>query len=70
MARRPGEVRDAIINVMRERKGQASVSEIHTGVEKKLHGEVARSSVRSHLRLSPSFEQISRGEYKLRAGAR
>lgn len=66
--RRPGEVRDAIVSVLGQRKGEASVADIHSGVEKKLGGDVAKSSVRSHLRLSSTFEQVRRGVYKLRPG--
>ena len=70
MARRPGEVRDAIVGYLRTHKGAAKVSDIHAAVEKKLGGEVPRSSVRSYLRLNSGrgrmFENTGRGEYRLR----
>jgi len=67
--RAPGEVRDAIVAVLRGRQQEASVTEIHAAVEKRL-GKVAASSVRSYLRLgtdsSPRlFMRVSRGRYKL-----
>lgn len=71
MARRkPGEVRDAIIGYLRARKDPASVGDIHAAVEKRLGGEVARSSVRSYLGLNEGseFERVARGRYRLRRG--
>ncbi|MGH8606066.1 MAG: DNA-methyltransferase [Gammaproteobacteria bacterium] len=67
MKRRPGEVRDAIVSVLRERSAGASVAEIVAGV-RQLVAEVAPSSVRSYLRLnSPEvFERSERGYYSLR----
>jgi len=66
--RRPGEVRDAIIDYLRAVKRAASVDEIHAAVEKRLDGKVARSSVRSYLGLNEgrTFERIGRGSYRLR----
>lgn len=70
MSRRPGEVRDAIIGYLRTHKGSAKVSEIQAAVEKKLGGDVPRSSVRSYLRLNAgsgkTFESTGRGQYRLR----
>jgi hypothetical protein len=70
MARRPGEVRDAIIGYLRTHKGEAKVSDIHMAVERQLGGEVPRSSVRSYLRLNSgsgkTFESTGRGHYRLR----
>ena len=51
MRRRPGEVRDAIVQVLEGRERPASVEEITGGVAD-LIGEVAPSSVRSYLRLN------------------
>jgi hypothetical protein len=67
MARKPGEVRDAIIAYLRSVSGEARTSDIYKGVEKRLGGTVARSSVRSHLRLADgTFERIGHGRYRLR----
>ncbi len=67
MARRPGEVRDAIIAYLRT-AGTATTADIHSAVEKKLGGTVARSSVRSYLRLNDGtkFRREGRGRYRLR----
>ena len=64
--RRPGEVRDAVIEVMGTRPGGASVAEIMAGVHDVI-GEVPRSSVRSYLRLNTPrlFVRQSRGRYSL-----
>ena len=51
MRRRPGEVRDAIVEVLEGRQRGASVNEIAHGVAD-LIGEVPASSVRSYLRLN------------------
>ena len=65
----PGTVRDAIVTCLRRMSGDASVSEIHGAVERKLGG-VPASSVRSYLRLRPDvFERTGRGRYRLRSGA-
>lgn len=66
--RRPGEVRDAIIGYLRGQGGPASVADIHAGVENRLDGRVARSSVRSYLRLNEGseFDRVARGLYRLR----
>lgn len=68
--RAPGEVRDAIVAVLRNRKKPATVREIHAAVEKRLGGTVAPSSVRSYLQLgtdsSPHlFARVQRGQYRL-----
>jgi hypothetical protein len=73
--RRPGEVRDAIVEFLRKRQTGASIGEIHLAVEKALGSKVARSSVRSYLNLNtdsrpdaPSlFIRMARGSYRLRA---
>lgn len=69
MARRkPGEVRDAILGYLRTQKDASRVADIHSAVEKRLGGEVARSSVRSYLGLNEgaAFERVGRGRYRLR----
>ena len=50
--RSPGVVRDAIMNYLRSRGGDASTSEIHEAVCRQLGEEVPASSVRSYLRLN------------------
>lgn len=69
--RAPGEIRDAIIEVLGKSEGTMSVKDIHAGVEKSLGGSVPRSSVRSYLQLgtatgSAHFDRTSRGHYRLR----
>jgi hypothetical protein len=65
--RRPGEVRDAILECLRERGGTGSVSEILMAVRSRLGGDVPPSSVRSYLRLNEGtlFSRERRGHYKL-----
>jgi DNA modification methylase len=66
MRRRPGEVRDAIVQVLSERAGAASLSDIAEGVAG-LIGEVPRSSVRSYLQLNTPaiFARMDRAQYTL-----
>jgi len=64
--RRPGEVRDAIVEVLEGRTGPASVQEISSEVSR-LIGNVSPSSVRSYLQLNtpPLFARMDRGQYVL-----
>ena len=68
--RRPGEIRDAIEEVLRLAAGPMRVSDIHEGVETRLGGTVATSSIRSYLRLNANadgqFVKVRRGVYVLR----
>ena len=66
MRRRPGEVRDAIVQVLNERSGAVSVKEIAKGVAG-LIGEVPPSSVRSYLQLNTPalFARMDRAQYRL-----
>ena len=66
MRRRPGEVRDAIIQVLEERPDGSSVKEIADGVSG-LIGEVAPSSIRSYLQLNTPalFARMDRAQYML-----
>ena len=68
--RRPGEVRDAIEEVLAQAAGPMRVSDIHERVEARLGGAVAASSIRSYLRLNAEangqFIKVSRGVYALR----
>ena len=70
MKRRPGEVRDAILQVLSSRPAGASVGEIENGVES-LIGAAAPSSVRSYLRLNTPelFVRSERAQYVLRGFA-
>lgn len=65
--RRPGQVRDAIVAFLQERRTEASVDEIRAGVEERLGGQVPGSSVRSYLRLNTGnlFYRTARGRYRL-----
>ena len=61
----PGVIRDAIVSFLTDSTDEASVSQIHHAVEKKL-GAVPPSSVRSYLRLRPdTFTQTARGQYRI-----
>ena len=66
MRRRPGEVRDAIVQVLGERAGVASVKEIAQGVMS-LIGDVPPSSVRSYLQINTPtlFARMDRAQYRL-----
>jgi len=64
--RRPGEIRDAIVEVLEGRPGGASVQEIGVQVAR-LIGDVPPSSVRSYLRLNTPelFARMDRAQYSL-----
>ncbi len=66
MRRRPGEVRDAIVEVLEGRSRGASVQEITSEVTE-LIGDVPASSVRSYLRLNTPeiFARMDRAQYAL-----
>ena len=67
--RRPGEVRDAIEQVLANAGSPLSLKEIHESVEARLGGPVAASSVRSYLNLNAGrggqFRRVRRGVYRL-----
>lgn len=67
---RPGEVRDAIEEVLGSGTPTMTVKEIQASVEARLDREVPKSSVRSYLNLNAGlkdkFERVRRGVYKLR----
>ena len=65
--RRPGEVRDAIVEVLRHSPEGSSVGQI-TGEVGRLIGEVPPSSVRSYLQINTPelFARMDRGQYVLR----
>ncbi len=67
MRRRPGEVRDAIVNVLSDKPRGASLADIETAVNS-LIGAAASSSVRSYLRLNTPtlFARTDRAQYMLR----
>lgn len=73
--RKPGQVRDAIIDFLRKKQQGAPMDEIHQAVERTLGSKVARSSVRSYLNLNAHtaedrptlFVRIGRGTYRLKA---
>lgn len=66
--RRPGTVRDAIVDYLKSRPGSVAVSGIYEGVKGRLGEDLPQSSVRSSLRLNTGtlFERVSRGRYQLR----
>lgn len=63
---RPGEIRDAIVGFLEERRSAASVAEIRAAVASKIKA-MAPSSVRSYLRLNTGtiFERTGHGSYVL-----
>lgn len=65
--RRPGEIRDAIVNVLSSKPRGASIGEIH-GAVRDLIGSTAPSSIRSYLRLNSDslFRRRDRGVYTIR----
>lgn len=65
--RKPGEVRDAIVDTLVDKPEGATVLEITSGVYERI-GTAAASSVRSYLRLNREslFKQKARGIYVLR----
>jgi DNA modification methylase len=67
---RPGEVRDAIVDVLSLKPSGASVAEIEAEVRDRL-GQVPGSSIRSYLRLNTPalFERTERAHYLLRERA-
>lgn len=64
--RRPGDVRDAIVNVLTELPGSYTVSQIGEEVNRRI-GHVPASSVRSYLQLNTPavFARMERGQYSL-----
>jgi len=64
--RRPGEVRDAIMEVLADKANGASVEQISAEVVE-LIGDVSASSVRSYLRINTPqlFARMDRGQYAL-----
>ena len=66
MRRKPGEVRDAIVDVLEKTPAGASAGLISAEVSR-LIGEVSASSVRSYLRLNTPelFSRMERGQYAL-----
>jgi hypothetical protein len=68
--KRPGEIRDAIVNVLSSKPRGASISEIHVAV-RDLIGSAAPSSIRSYLRLNSDslFRRQDRGRYMIRSSA-
>lgn len=67
MRKRPGEVRDAIVQVLENRPRGATVCEI-TGEVTNLIGDVSSSSVRSYLQLNTPgmFARMDRAQYVLK----
>jgi DNA modification methylase len=65
--RRPGAVRDAIVEALAYRPNGATVAEIATEVSARI-GETPASSVRSYLRLNTPrlFTKVDRGHYRVR----
>jgi site-specific DNA-methyltransferase (adenine-specific) len=68
--RKPGAVRDAIVEALSYRAGGATVAEIAADVSARI-GETPPSSVRSYLRLNTPrlFSKIDRGHYRVREDA-
>lgn len=69
--RKPGQIRDAILDFFESGKQEATVAEVRQAVAERLKGDLAESSVRSYLRLNTpqEFERTSPGTYRLRGAA-
>lgn len=67
MKKRPGQVRDAIVEILSAHPRGATVSEIESGVES-LIGATPSSSIRSYLRLNTPtlFARMNRAQYVLK----
>lgn len=65
--RKPGDVRDAVLATLRAHPDGASIRKIAIHVRTMLGGEVADSSIRSHLRLNTpeTIRRLDRGLYQL-----
>lgn len=65
--RKPGVIRDAIVSVFQKEKRELSTTEIYSGVNELLGGEIAQSSVRSYLNINTpgQFIRTSHGKYRL-----
>jgi hypothetical protein len=61
-------LKDAMIEYLRQRGGQATTLEIHRAMEERFGRKVASSSVRGGLQNERYFERVRRGEFKLRPG--
>lgn len=64
---RPGEIRDAIMQVLRDAEGALTVAEVREKVSAALERDVAPSSIRSYLNINTPglFERTGRGTYRL-----
>lgn len=69
--RPPGEIRDAVLSILRAHPSGVSVRAIIGDVTRLIDGEVRESSVRSYLRLNTPrlFHRMARGQYQLAAFA-
>lgn len=69
LRRRPGEVRDAIVEALHGISDGATLSELSQRVEELLDVSVPSSSIRSYLNLNTPevFERVARGRYRLQA---
>jgi len=67
--RRPGEIRDAILNFFENHEHEATPTEIRKTIADHLKAKISESSVRSYLRLNTpeQFVQPSPGKYQLNA---
>jgi hypothetical protein len=57
-----------MVEFLRERGREATLTEIRTTLEKK-RGPIPQSSVRSGLQDTRYFERVERGVFRLRSGA-
>ncbi|MCI0360329.1 MAG: site-specific DNA-methyltransferase [Planctomycetaceae bacterium] len=67
--RPPGQIRDAIVEVLQECGGEATIAEIRAAVAFRVGGRLSPSSVRSYLRLNTprTFLRTRSGRYRLAA---
>jgi hypothetical protein len=62
-----GELKDAMIEYLRQRGGQATTMEIQKAMEQRFGRPSGSSSVRGGLQNVRYFERVRRGEFRLRA---
>lgn len=65
--RKPGSIRDAIVDIFKKEKRELTVAELHAAVAESLGSDVASSSVRSYLNINTpgQFIRTARGTYRL-----
>lgn len=65
--RAPGAIRDAIIQVFKDKRRPLKLDELRASVNELLGEDIPPSSIRSYVRLNTPgrFERVGRGQYRL-----